>query len=201
MPLRDAGCKNRRLNGAAPFRDPNESYSFATALCDHAPMGILTVLLGVLAAAMAVLLGLALGQNLGVLRDLRRADRPLPRLLRDALVVWSPLALVIVLVAFAASGLASLATALTYRLTTVDEYCEVPAVSANTLMPCSEMDGVLPTTSLRRAGSQAELEAHLAERFRRARQRLLGASAGEVSRRAAEPGVLLAELSPRGVLG
>src|SRR4249919_146886 len=149
MPLRDAGCKNRRLNGAAPFRDPNESYSFATALCDHAPMGILTVLLGVLAAAMAVLLGLALGQNLGVLADLRRADRPLPRLLRDALVVWSPLALVIVLVAVAANRLAAGAVTLTYRFSTIDEYCDVPAVSGNVVIPCSGMDEVLPHEALR----------------------------------------------------
>src|SRR5687768_13548758 len=97
-------------------------------------MDLLTALLGMLVAAMALLLGLALGQNLGVLADLRRADRPLPRLLGDALVVWSPLALVIVAVALAAGGLASLAATLTYRLTTVDEYCEVPQVSANTVI-------------------------------------------------------------------
>ena len=164
-------------------------------------MTALVVLLVFLLAAVASLLVLALVQNRGLPSDLRRADRPPPRLLRDALVVWSPLALVIVLVAFAANRLAAGAVALTYRLTTIDEFCEVPGVSGNMVVPCSGMHGRLDPKAIRRAGAQAQLEAHLATRFGRARHRLLAASPKALSERAAAPAVLLAELSPRGVLG
>ena len=122
-------------------------------------MGFVFALLGLLALGLALALAAALWQNRGVLADLRRADRPPIRLLRDALVVWSPLALLIVLLAFAANRFAAGAVALTYRLSTIDEYCEVPAVSANTVIPCSGMDGVLPAATVRRAGTQADLRA------------------------------------------
>jgi len=165
-------------------------------------MGLLYALLLLLAVAVALALAAALWQNRGLLTDLRRADRPPARLLRDALVVWSPLGLLVVLLAVAAHALNAGAVALSYRLSTIDEYCEVPAVSANTVIPCSGMDGVLAPQALRRAGAQVDLQAHVSEAFRRARHRLLLASAAELSRRASEPGArLLVELSPRGVLG
>jgi hypothetical protein len=165
-------------------------------------VGWLFALFGLLALGLALALAAALWQNRGVFAELRRADRPPARLLRDALVVWSPLALLIVLLAFAANRLAAGAVALTYRLSTIDEYCEVPAVSANTVIPCSGMDGVLDAGRVRRAGPQADLQAGLASSFERARHRLVLASASELSRRAAEPGAALAvDVSPRGVLG
>jgi hypothetical protein len=165
-------------------------------------VGLLLALFGLLALGLAIVLVSALWQNRGVMADLRRADRPPARLLRDALVVWSPLALLIVLLAFAANRLAAGAVALTYRLSTIDEYCEVPAVSPNTVIPCSGMDGVLDAGAVRRAGPQAELQVQVASRFERARHRILLASPSELSRRAAEPGgALLVDVSPRGVLG
>jgi uncharacterized protein (AIM24 family) len=164
-------------------------------------MGLLMILVGLLAAAMALLLALALVQNRGVLADLRGADRPVPKLLRDALVVWSPLALVIVAVAFASNRLAAGAATLTYRLTTIDEFCDVPSVSSATVIPCSDMHGVLDPRLQRRAGAGADLEHELANRFARARKRLLAMPDTELARQAARPGDLLATLSPRAVLG
>ena len=164
-------------------------------------MNLLMVLLGLLAAAVAALLLLALVQNHGVLADLRRADRPLPRLLRDALVVWSPLALVIVAVAFGANRLAAGAASATYRLSSIDEFCAVPSISSATTIPCSDMGGALDPRALRRAGVLVDLEWRLAERFSRTRRRLLALPDAELARQAATPGPLLAGLSPRAVLG
>jgi len=163
-------------------------------------MAFLFALLGLLALGLAVALAAALWQNRGVLRDLRRADRPPTRLLRDALVVWSPLALLIVLMAFAANRLHAAAVALTYRFSTVDEFCQVEGTRI--VIPCSGLDGRLAASAPRRAGTQAELQELLARRFREERQRVLGASAAELSRRASAPGgALLLSVSPRGVLG
>src|SRR5881394_1072774 len=120
-------------------------------------MGWLFALLGLLVLALSLALAAALWQNRGVLADLRRADRPPSRLLRDAFVVWSPLALLIVLLAFAANRLSAFTVALTYRLSTIDEYCEVPGVSPNTVIPCSGMHGRLEPAALRRSGAQADL--------------------------------------------
>jgi hypothetical protein len=165
-------------------------------------VGFLYALLGFIVLALAVALAAALWQNRGLLVDLRRADRPPARLLRDALLVWSPLGFLIVLLAFVAHALGAGAVALTYRLSTIDEYCEVPAVSPNTVIPCSGMGGALSPKALRPAGSQVDLQAFVSKSFRRARHRILLASPTELSRRAAAPGAQLAvDLSPRGVLG
>ncbi len=160
----------------------------------------LIVLISMLLATVALLLALAFVQNLGAFADLRRADRPLPRLLRDALVVWSPLALAILLVALAANRIAAGAAQLAYRLSSIDEFCSVPAISPATVIPCSGMNASLPVASLRRAGTQADLELHLAARFAASRQRLLGLSSAQLAKEAATPGILLASLAPRSVL-
>jgi len=164
-------------------------------------MELLVAMLVLLAAAMAALLVLAVVQNLGVLADLRRADRPVRRLLRDALVVWSPLALVILMAVVAANGVAAAAVALSYRLSAIDEFCAVPAISTVAAIPCEGMDGVLDPDRLRRAGARVDLEWQLAQRFAGARQRLLAMTDAELVRQAATPGVLIASLSPRVVLG
>ena len=135
-----------------------------------------------------------------ILAQLRQSGRSLPRLLRDALVLWSPLALVILVLAFAASRLAAAGLQLVYRVTTLDEFCTVPA-RGGAVLPCTGMDGVLIPESVRPIGAQADIERFTYARYRLARQRLLPVSAEAWSKAARSPMAVQDAVSPGAVLG
>ncbi|MGH8029068.1 MAG: hypothetical protein ACREO3_03940, partial [Arenimonas sp.] len=139
-----------------------------------------TLLLAVVALGLIVLLVQAVRQNLALFRQVRAGERPVTRLLGEALVLWSPLALVILAVALAAHWCTDAAVALVYRATPVDEFCVVEGVAGRGVVPCTGMDGRLPRDAVRRADAQAELEHHLSARFREARLRTMRLSAEEL---------------------
>ncbi|MEO7252067.1 MAG: hypothetical protein ABIW30_05595 [Arenimonas sp.] len=164
-------------------------------------MFVLTAFLAVLAL---VLLGVLLEmfrQNRSLWYEAREIRRSVPGLLRDTVVLWSPLALVIVVLAVAANRLAAGAVSLTYRLSTLDEFCEVEGFAGQAIIPCTGMSGALAKNQIRPAGAPADLELFLSQQFRAARQRLLAPSAGELRAMASDLPGLYRSLQPRTVLG
>lgn len=136
-----------------------------------------SVILALVAFALLAVLVRAVRQNVALWRQVRAAGRPVGQLLRDTLVLWSPLALVIVLAVLAARWAASSAVALTYRLTTIDAFCRVVGVDGDVVVPCTGLDHHLSRAAVRRAGIAADVDELVSARFRAARQRLLGLDA------------------------
>lgn len=164
-------------------------------------MGLITAILVLVGIAILAVLAKALHQNLGLLRQVRSGERPIAALLRDALVLWSPLALVILVLAFAANRLAATAISATYRWTTLDEFCEVPELPGGLVLPCTELGGELRRDLVRPAGVEADLERHLSGRYRIARRGLLARSDAELATLAGNRPALVRAVSPQGVLG
>ena len=157
------------------------------------------VLLAAIAFGLLAVLVQALRQNRALLREVRAGGRPAGKMLLDALVVWSPLALAIVLAVLAARWTTAVSIAAAYRATPIDEFCAVVGVPGRVVIPCTGMDGRLAADAVHRAGTQAELEDFLSARFRARRVRLLGLSADAL--RTADRAALLQTLQPRRLLG
>src|SRR5881394_558896 len=94
--------------------------------------------LGLTAAAsfIAVMDGMVVTTALDTIR--RDLSAPLSQL-HWTMTAYS-LSFAALLMAGAANRVSAGAVALTYRLTTIDEFCEVPGVSGNMVVPCSGMD-------------------------------------------------------------
>lgn len=164
-------------------------------------MAASSILLALLTIGVLVLLVKAFRQNRTLWDEARQARRSVPRLLWDALVLWSLLALVIVVLAFAANRFATTAVSLTYRLTTLDEFCEVRDVPERVVIPCTGMRGRLDRKAIGPAGARADLDYFLSRRFRVARQQLLAFSVEELEQAAANRPAFYRSLAPQGVLG
>jgi hypothetical protein len=159
-----------------------------------------TLLLAVLALGLLVVLVQAVRQNLALMRQVRGGERPPARLLLDALALWSPLALVIVAAVLGARWFTAASVEFAYRATPVDAFCRVEG-APGAVIPCTGMAGSLPRETLRRAGTQAELEHLLAERFRAERLRVLALTADELRDAAADRAAFFESLAPRQLLG
>jgi hypothetical protein len=159
------------------------------------------VLLAAIAFGLLALLVQALRQNRGLLREVRAGGQPVARLLRDALVVWSPLALAILAAVLAARWSTQAAVAFAYRATPIDQYCRVVGVPGDMVIPCTGMDDRLPAGAVHRAGTPAELEEFLSARFRARRARLVGLTADQLRSAAADRATFLQTLRPRRLLG
>jgi hypothetical protein len=157
------------------------------------------VLLAAIAFGLLAVLVQGLRQNRALLREVRAGGKPVGRMLLDALVVWSPLALAIVLAVLAARWTTAISIEAAYRATPIDEFCEVAGVPGHVVVPCTGLDGRLAAGAVHRAGIDAELEDFLSARFRARRVRLLGLSADAL--RAADRAELLQTLQPRRLLG
>ena len=162
---------------------------------------IITGLLALIAIGVAFVLVQAFRQNRSLWREVQGASRPVPSLLRDTLVLWSPLALVIVVLAFAANRMAAGMVSLTYHLTTLDEFCEIEDLPGRIVIPCTGMRGVLARSAIKRAGALADLDQFLSAKYREARQAFLARSAEELAQAAANRGAFYRSLTPQGVLG
>ena len=140
-------------------------------------------------------------QNLLLWREFRATGRSASSLLRDALLLWSPLALVILALALVASLTAAGAVSLVYRLTTLDEFCTIASLPGQPVVPCTGMGSELPPEQIHPLGVQADLDRLLFERYRAARQRVIALA--DVPMREAMPDrqVLLQSLSPLVLLG
>ncbi len=159
-----------------------------------------TAFLALIAIGVLLVLVKAYRQNRALWGEVQNTRRSVPRLLSDALVLWSPLALVIVVLAIVAILIAATAISLTYRLTTLDEFCEIQDVPGRVVIPCTGMDGILARDAIERAGVQADLDRHVSRQFREARRRLLARSADELRQTAANRSAFYRSLAPQGVL-
>ncbi len=87
-----------------------------------------------------------------------------------------------------------------YRLTALDEFCEVEAVAGHSVVPCSGMDGELARGAIRHAGAKADVEHFVASRYRQARQRLLARPVGGMRALAVNRTGFYHSLAPRELL-
>lgn len=162
-------------------------------------MAAITVLLVFIAIVVLALLVRAIRQNLVLWREVRGIDRSVPKLLWDALVLWSPLALVILVLACAAMRLTAGAISVTYRLTTLDEFCEIEDIPGRYVIPCTGMDDEVARDTIRRAGAQADLDEFVSSKYREARQRFLRLSERQLREAASNRRDFYRSLSPQGV--
>ena len=164
-------------------------------------MGLITILLILVAIALAVVLLEVFLQNRALWSEVRAARRAVGDLVRDALLIWSPLAVFIVLMVFAANRLSAGAVALSYRLSTLDEFCEVREEPGHIVIPCTGMHGRLAPERIRLAGAAADLEAFVAEKFRAARTEALSRSADGMRAAVSNRPAFYRAISAPGVLG
>ena len=164
-------------------------------------MGLIAAFLVLVAIALAVVLLEGFLQNRALWTEVRAAPRPVGDLLRDALVIWCPLAVFILLMVFTANRLSAGAIGLTYRLSTLDEFCEVGDGSGHIVIACTDMHGRLAPGRIRLAGAAADLEAFVSGKFRAARTELLSRSADGMRAAVANRPTLYRAISAPGVLG
>lgn len=152
---------------------------------------------------LAALLGLRKlwRHNRPLWREFRATGRSPAKLLRDALLLWSPLALVMVVLVLVASGLAAGAVSLAYRFTTLDEFCKVVSLPGEPVLACTGMDGELLPERVRPLGTAADLDLLLFEKYRAARQPFITTSEGDPRRAEVDPKAVLPALLPATLLG
>lgn len=162
-------------------------------------MGI--AMLALLAAGLLVVLVKAFGQNRELWRKLQASGRSRRGLLKDALILWSPLGMVILVLAFTANRISVASIGLTYRITTLDEFCGIRDLPGAVALPCTGMRGELPRSAIRPLGVQGDLDHFVAARYRIARQRLLDLLPGGLRAMASNRPAFERAMSPSGVLG
>lgn len=140
-------------------------------------------------------------QNLPLWREFRATGRSSSKLLRDALLLWSPLALVIGALVLAASLAAAGTVAMVYRLTTLDEFCSVVSLPGQPLLPCTGFAGELLPAQVRPLGIQADLDLFLSERYRTAREPFVSTGGELPPETIRDRQALLLSLSPVALLG
>lgn len=138
--------------------------------------------------------------NLPLWREFRATGRSPSRLLRDTLLLWSPLALVMGVLVLVAGLLAAGAVSLAYRLTTLDEFCRVVSLPGRPVVPCTGMAGELLPEQIHPLGTQADLDRLLFERYRVAREPYISTANGEPRGQAPDRQDLLLSLSPVALL-
>lgn len=164
-------------------------------------MLLITCLLAVLAIAVFALLAAMVRQNRSLWQQLQGIGRPLPELFRHTLVMWSPLAVFIIMLVLVANVLSSAAIALTYRLTVIDEFCEVAGSRAALIVPCTRVDRVLPREAVVAAGGPGDVDAFISRRYQQARRAVLAQSADSLVVMAQNRPAFYRALSAQAVLG
>ena len=164
-------------------------------------MALAHVLLIALALGLLAVLARALAQNRALLRQVRAGTRPVGGLLRDALLVWSPLALAILVATLTARRVADASIEVAYRMPVIDAWCRVEGVAGNPVIPCTGMDGTLARDAMRRAGAVADVDALLSARYREARRRLVALTADDVRAAATDRAQFVQSFAPRSLLG
>ena len=158
-------------------------------------------LLLLVAAGLGVLLLKAAAQNRGVLAQIRASGGPLRVVLREALALWSPLGVVILVLCLASNRLGAVAVGMAYRLTTLDEFCAVGGVPATFAMPCTAFARRMPHAMVRRLGAQSDLALMVSSRYDALRHELLSRSDAELLRAVANRGEFERMLSVQAILG
>jgi len=165
---------------------------------------VLAVLLLLPSLLLAWLLVRALVQNRGAWADLSAGRRAPARVLRDALVLWSPLALAVLVAVFAANRIGAIAASLTYRLTAVDAWCDVVdagRLQAPLAVPCTGLGHELARARLGPSPPADDVARWTAARFRAARAEVYARLMPDWQDAASHRVELLAALDAPAVLG
>ena len=139
--------------------------------------------------------------NLPLWRQFRATGRSPTKLLRDALLLWSPLALVMLVLVVVASWVGAGAVSMAYRFTTLDEFCKVVSLRGEPVLPCTGMGDALGPDQVRPLGTPADLDHLLYERYRAARQPFVAGGDRAQRRAAVDTQALLRALAPATLLG
>ncbi|CAN5314131.1 hypothetical protein BH11PSE14_BH11PSE14_04110 [soil metagenome] len=161
----------------------------------------LAALLLLAVAGLVLLLAKAFAQNDGLLRKVRASGRPVRTVLGNALSMWAPLGVVIVLLSFASNRLGAGAVQAGYRWTTLDAYCVVSGLPSQFLVPCTGLGRRIPRADVHPAGKVADLDALVSARYAQVRRDLLDVPVEVLQARAANRDALYASLSPSAILG
>jgi hypothetical protein len=160
----------------------------------------LAALLALLALALGALLLRALAQNRDLGARLRAGGRPVLPLLARALLRWSPLGLVILVLAFSANRLGAAAVGLAYRVTALDAYCEVRDIVAPLVIPCTGLARRLMPGVLAPSDFADDVDRMVSDRFRQARLALLERSPAQLRTQSANRAEFYRRLSAQAVL-
>ena len=134
-------------------------------------------------------------------QEFRASGRSLSRLLRDALLLWSPLALVMAVLVLGASLLAAGGVSLAYRFTTLDEFCKLVALPGEPVLPCTDMADELLPEQVHPLGMPVNLDHLLFEKYRAARQPFIAMGDAVAGNAGIDREALLLALSPATLLG
>jgi hypothetical protein len=165
---------------------------------------VLTVLLLLPSLLLAWLLVRAFVQNRDAWAALSAGRRAPGHVLRDALALWSPLALAVLLAVVAANRLGAVGASLAYRLTAIDAWCEVVdagRLQAPLAVPCTGLGRTLERARLGPSPPADDVARWTAARFRAARAEVYARIAPDWQDAASHRVELLSALDAPAVLG
>ncbi|MEO6172736.1 MAG: hypothetical protein ABIP02_06425 [Arenimonas sp.] len=165
-------------------------------------LSIGAVVVALLFAAGLWVLGLkAYKQNRRLIQALREDSRNTNTMLWKALVVWSPMLAVIVVLLFVANIMSWGTTELAYRFTTLDEFCEVKALDSPLYVACTGMGSELHANQIKPVNPREDIERQLFRRYSVARKELLLTPLNELRKQAKNHVEFRKSFLPMGVLG
>lgn len=139
-------------------------------------------------------------QNRPLFQALRSGNRSVRSMLWQALVIWSPVLLVIAILLGLANAISWATTELAYRYTTLDEFCEVQGTTPSLYVACTGKGNVLSANEIRRLDPREDIERQLFQRYRDARVRVLVTPMNELRELAKNPSAFRKRFLPSGVL-
>ncbi len=158
---------------------------------------VIALLLGTILFAIGVV---AYRQNLPLLQNFRDGSRNFNSVLSKAFLVWSPMAIVIVLMLGAAAAISKGMTELAYRYTTLDEFCEVQGIEPQLYVACTGMGKVLSVDDTVRLDPGKDLKRQLFHRYSEVREKILESPTINLGKNAGSRLGFLLTLSPSSVL-
>lgn len=165
--------------------------------------------LSIVTFAVALLIGIGLvavgleayKQNRPLLHAVRADTRGIKSIFWHALVVWSPMLVVMLILLGIASAISSGITELVYRYTTIDEFCEVRRMGSPVFVACTGMGDTLAANQIKQLSPAEDIERQLFRRYRDARVRLLLTPLNQLREQAKNHSAFRKKLLPAGVLG
>ena len=139
----------------------------------------MSVSIGTLSVALLIGAGLlAIGleahrQNRPLFLAIRTGTRDIKSMLRHAFFVWSPMAVFIAVLLAAAYVISWGMTELTYRYTTLDEFCEVQGLDSPMYIACTAMGDQLTADKIRQLKPAEDLERQIFQRYSDSRAQVL----------------------------
>jgi len=133
-----------------------------------------TLVVAFLVCVSLLVIGLeAYKQNRPLFHALRSGTRDLKSMFGHAFFVWSPMLVVIVVLLAVANLISWGITELTYRYTTLDEFCEVQGLGATVYVACTETGEKLAFDKVRQLEPTEDIQRQLFRQYRDSRTQLL----------------------------